>query len=152
MSRLKGADHILTKVSNLTTATGLLGRSPLFDRRVVEASFAIPPSHKVVGTEEKAVLKRAAADLLPNAILTRPKSGMMVPVQAWFRKEFRQYARDMLLSQHSRTSPYLNAKTVQEWLAYRGDIWPRHGRKLWLLLSLEIWLRAQEQSPGGPPA
>ena len=40
--RLKGADHILTKVNNLTTANGLIGRSPLFDRRIVEFSFATP--------------------------------------------------------------------------------------------------------------
>jgi hypothetical protein len=45
----KGSDHILTKVNNLTTAAGMLGLSPLFDRRVVEACFGIAPEHKIVG-------------------------------------------------------------------------------------------------------
>ena len=85
-TRFKGADHILTKVGNLTSACGLVGRSPLFDRRVVEASFAIPPEFKLSGASEKAVLKRAVADLLPDVILSRPKSGMMVPVQSWFAR------------------------------------------------------------------
>jgi asparagine synthase (glutamine-hydrolysing) len=142
--RLKGADHILTKVANLTSANGLLGRSPLFDRRLVEASFAIPPAYKLAGADEKAVLKASVTDLLPEAILTRPKSGMLVPVQGWFRRELRRYARGLLLDRRARTRPYLNPAVVSEWLAYRGNLWPRHGVKLWLLLTLEIWLRAQE--------
>jgi asparagine synthase (glutamine-hydrolysing) len=143
-TRLKGADHILTKVSNLTQAHGLLGQSPLFDCRVVGEAFAIPPQYKLAGSEEKMVLKRAVADLLPEAILTRPKSGMLVPVQAWFRKDLRGYARAMLLARNARTRPYLNQAVVREWLDYRGGLWPRHGVKLWLLLTLEVWLRGQE--------
>lgn len=142
--RLKGADHILTKVNNLTTATGLLAHSPLFDRRIVDMSFAIPPEYKLTGTTEKAVLKQAVADLLPETILTRPKSGMLVPVQYWFRKELKEFARACLLDRQARTRPYLNQATVRTWLNYEGVLFPRHGVKLWLLLSLELWLRAQE--------
>jgi asparagine synthase (glutamine-hydrolysing) len=142
--RLKGADHILTKVNNLTTANGLLGRSPLFDRRIVEASFGIPPEFKLAGADEKAVLKRAVADLLPEPVLTRPKSGMLVPVQRWFQRDLRRMAHGLLLSRRARTRPYLNRELVREWLAYRGNLWPRHGVKLWLLLTLEVWLRVQE--------
>jgi asparagine synthase (glutamine-hydrolysing) len=142
--RFKGADHILTKVNNLTAANGLLGRSPLFDRRVVEASFTIPPEYKLAGSVEKAVLKRAAADLLPESILTRPKSGMLVPVQRWFQRDLKRFARGMLLSRQARVGAYLNREMIAEWLAYRGSLWARHGVKLWLLLSLEVWLRAQE--------
>ncbi len=141
--RLKGADHILTKVNNLTSAVGLLGHSPLFDQRVVELSFAIPPVFKVEGANEKAVLKRAVADLLPPSILARPKSGMMVPVQRWFKGELRRYAADMLLGRRALTRPYLNERTVRDWLAFQGQLWPRHGVKLWLLLTLEVWLRVQ---------
>ncbi len=142
--RLKGAGHILTKVNNLTAHFGLAGHSPLFDRRVVEASFAIPPEYKLEGAVEKAILKRAVANLLPPEILQRPKSGMLVPVQAWFRRDLRRYAAGLLLGRGARTRPYLNQRLVRDWLEYRGNLWPRHGVKLWLLLSLELWLRAQE--------
>jgi asparagine synthase (glutamine-hydrolysing) len=141
---LKGADHILTKVGNLTAANGLIGRSPLFDRRIVEASFAIPPEYKQAGAVEKAILKRAVADLLPETILARPKSGMLVPVQGWFRKDLRRMARGMLLGRRARIRPYIRQEILREWLDYRGSLWPRHGVKLWLILTLEIWLRAQE--------
>jgi asparagine synthase (glutamine-hydrolysing) len=137
----KGADHILTKVNNLTTANNLIGRSPLFDRRVVEQSFAIPPTYKLLGTNEKAVLKRAASDLLPSAILDRPKSGMQVPVQGWFSKELKRFASGLLLDQKAQIRPYLNQRVIKQWLNYEGAIWPRYGAKIWLLLSLEIWLQ-----------
>jgi asparagine synthase (glutamine-hydrolysing) len=140
----KGADHILTKVNNLTTANNLSGRSPLFDRRVVDMSFSIPPAYKVQGTNEKAVLKRAAKDLLPDVILNRPKSGMQVPVQRWFRKDLRRFARGLLLNRQARIRPYIDQSVVKQWLNYEGSVWPRYGSKIWLLLSLEIWLQTHE--------
>jgi asparagine synthase (glutamine-hydrolysing) len=141
---MKGADQILTKVNNLTSACGLLGRSPLFDRRVVAASFAIPPEQKREGAVEKAILKQAVAELLPREILERPKSGMLVPVQRWFQRDLRRLARDFLIGRRARLRPYLSQPLLREWLDYRGNLWPRHGVKLWLVLALEAWLRAQE--------
>lgn len=141
---LKGADHILTKVNNLTTARGLVGRSPLFDPRIVEAGFALPPSCKLSGSQEKAVLKAAVADLLPAPILTRPKSGMLVPVQRWFVHDMKRYAQGMLLSRRSRIRPYINQNVVREWFRRGSSPYPREGVKLWLLLTLEIWLRVNE--------
>ena len=141
-TRFKGADHILTKVNNLTRAAGLRGHSPLFDDRMVELSLEIPPEYKLEGAREKAVLKTAVADLLPPRILDRPKSGMMVPVQLWFRERWRRPAASLLLSRHSRTRQFLNEEVVRDWLNYRGDLWNRYGVKLWLLVSLELWLQA----------
>jgi asparagine synthase (glutamine-hydrolysing) len=139
--KFKGADQILTKVNNLTRAAGVEGRSPLFDQRIVELSMTIPPQYKLSGVEEKAVLKQAVADLLPEAILKRPKSGMMVPVQAGFQREWKRAARDLLLSRRAEIAPYLHQSLIQQWLNYQGDPWRRYGVKLWLLVSLEIWLQ-----------
>jgi len=145
-TRFKGADQILTKVNNLTRAVGLRGHSPLFDDRMVELSLEIPPEYKLDGACEKAVLKAAVADLLPTAILERPKSGMMVPVQRWFRERWQSQAGALLLSRHARTRRFLNQTVVRDWLNYRGDVWARYGVKLWLLVSLELWLQAHTQT------
>jgi asparagine synthase (glutamine-hydrolysing) len=139
--KFKGADHILTKVNNLTQAVGLEGRSPLFDQRVVALSMTIPPEYKLSGVQEKAVLKQAVADSLPDTILYRPKSGMMVPVQLAFRQVWQRQARALLLNRKAAIAPYLNQSLIRNWLDYRGDTWHRYGIKLWLLVSLEIWLQ-----------
>lgn len=144
-TKFKGADHILTKVNNLTQYVGLQGRSPLFDQRVVALSLTIPPEYKLSGAEEKAVLKAAVRDLLPDRILTRPKSGMMVPVQLWFRKYWQRQARALLLGRRAQIRELLNQELIRDWLDYRGDTWGRYGVKLWLLVSLELWLQAQRR-------
>ncbi|HEX4947034.1 MAG TPA: asparagine synthase-related protein [Blastocatellia bacterium] len=143
-TRFKGADHILTKVSNLTRACGLEGRSPLFDQRVVERSLTIPPEYKLRGATEKAVLKAAVQDLLPDTILQRPKSGMMVPVQYWFRRLWPKQARALLLHRKARVREFLHPTVIEDWLNYRGDTWSRYGVKLWLLVSLEWWLQTHD--------
>ncbi len=162
--KFKGADQILTKVSNLTQAAFLHGRSPLFDQRVVDLSMEIPPEYKLSGVEEKAVLKQAItygtsslqdaalrrgttnADILPDTIIHRPKSGMMVPVQLGFRKYWQQEARDLLLNRNAAITPYLNQLPIRNWLNYQGDTWSRYGVKLWLLVSLEIWLQVNQKA------
>jgi asparagine synthase (glutamine-hydrolysing) len=142
--KFKGADQILTKVNNLTQAAGIEGRSPLFDRRVVEMSMAIPPEFKLSGVREKAVLKQAVADLLPATIVDRPKSGMMVPVQLGFKKYWHCQAKHVLLDRRAQIAPYLDRSLIKDWLDYNNDPWQRYGVKLWLLLSLELWLQGQK--------
>lgn len=143
--KLKGADYILTKVNNFTQASGLKGRSPLFDQRVVELSMQIPPEYKLSGAQEKAVLKLAVADILPEAIIKRPKSGMMMQMSQWFRTIWHKQAKDLLLNKRAAIAPYLNQALIREWLDYRGDQWSRYGTKLWLLVSLEIWLQVNRK-------
>ncbi|MEB3178386.1 MAG: asparagine synthase-related protein [Nostocaceae cyanobacterium] len=142
--KFKGADQILTKVNNLTQAADVHGLSPLFDQRVVDLSMQIPPEYKLSGVEEKAVLKQAVADILPETIINRPKSGMMVPVQLGFKKYWQRKARGLLLNRQAAIAPYLNQSIIRNWLDYKEDTWSRYGIKLWLLVSLEIWLQVNQ--------
>ncbi|PKL75236.1 MAG: asparagine synthase, partial [Candidatus Melainabacteria bacterium HGW-Melainabacteria-1] len=84
-THFKGAHHILFKVNALSRAFGIQPASPLFDKQVTALALATPPQLKLKGTIEKYILKQAVADLLPERILHRPKSGMQVPVELWFR-------------------------------------------------------------------
>ncbi|TWF79434.1 asparagine synthase (glutamine-hydrolysing) [Pseudonocardia hierapolitana] len=140
--RTKGAHHILPKVGRLTAAHGIEARAPLFDAAVVDLAFAVPPRLKLVDGQEKWVLKQAVADLLPDTIVHRPKSGMRVPVQQWLRGPLRDLAHDALLSRSSADRGVLRCEVVAGWLAGRGSVHARHGAKLWLVLTLELWLRA----------
>ncbi|WP_326999796.1 asparagine synthase-related protein [Dactylosporangium sp. NBC_01737] len=140
--RTKGAHHILTKVERLTAARGLQGRAPLFDRQVIDHAFTVPPRLKLAGTDEKWILKEAVRDLLPATIVDRPKSGMRVPVQQWLSGPLRELADDVLLG--SRTSGLFDPVTIRAWLRGEGTLLPRQGGKVWLVLTLELWLRAYD--------
>ena len=141
-TRTKGAHHILTKVERLTASCGVEGRAPLFDRAVVDFAFAIPPERKLRGTSEKWILKRATEDLLPATIVHRPKSGMRVPVQHWLQGPLRRMADDLLLGARAQSRGLFRPEPIRAWMAGENSLWPRHGAKLWLLLSLELWFRS----------
>jgi len=36
----------------------------------------------------------------------------------------------------------LSSPTIKAWLRGEGSVFPRQGGKLWLVLTLELWLRA----------
>ncbi|MER0241671.1 asparagine synthase-related protein [Streptomyces sp. HSW2009] len=142
--RTKGAHHILTKVERLTASQGLQGRSPLFDRRVIDHAFATPPAFKLRGTVEKWVLKEAVRDLLPATVVDRPKSGMRVPVQQWLSGPLRDLGHDLLLGRAARQRGLFQPETIRTWLRGEGTLLPRQGGKLWLVLTLELWLRSYD--------
>ncbi|MBP0021630.1 MAG: asparagine synthase [Cyanobacteria bacterium SBLK] len=139
--KFKGADHILTKVNNLTRAAGIEGRSPLFDRRIVELSLQIPPEYKLSEANEKAVLKAAVTDILPDSIIYRPKSGMRVPVRWWFSRYWQRRTKALLLNKNAAIAPYVNQQLIREFFNPQSPCYRRFGIKLWLLVSLEIWLQ-----------
>jgi asparagine synthase (glutamine-hydrolysing) len=68
-----------------------------------------------------------------------------VPVQRGFRDYWNRQARVLLLDPRAEIAPYLNQSLIRNWLDYRGDTWNRYGVKLWLVASLEIWLRVNRK-------
>ena len=137
----KGGGHILPKVEHLSAAHGVSARSPLFDWDLVRRAFEIPPDMKRCGSIEKYLLKESVRDLLPDAVVDRPKSGMMVPVEAWFDGPLRAFAEERLLD--STTLRGIIRRDFLEKLVARatGGLRPRRGVKIWLLLTLESWIR-----------
>lgn len=139
--RFKGGHHILPKVDALSSPFGVLARSPLFAKRIVELAFTIPPEASLRGSVEKALLKDAVRDLLPQEILDRPKSGMMVPVEAWFQGPLLAEARPRVL-RLAETGLFRRSYLEGLLAGTLGGLRPRRGVKIWLLITLESHLRA----------
>lgn len=143
----KGGHHILPKVDQLSRPYTVLPRSPLFDRSIVDGAMRMPADLKLRGGVEKYILKRAVEDLLPAEIVARRKSGMRVPVEHWLEGKFNRFARERLLD---GLAPYgIIRRSYLEELARPDKTLPppRRGVKIWLLLSLEAWLRTVLATP-----
>ena len=65
-------------------ANSVEGRFPFLDRDVVEFANRLPARHKLFGLDEKHLLKRAFADLVPEQIRRRPKQPYRAPDAASF--------------------------------------------------------------------
>lgn len=60
-------------------ASSVEGRFPFLDARVIALAAALPADHKLRVLDEKHVLKRAAAGLVPPEIVRRPKQPYRAP-------------------------------------------------------------------------
>lgn len=79
------AGYILSSQGDrMLMANSVEGRFPFLDRDVVNFSNQLPARHKLFGLEEKYLLKRAFADLVPEQILRRPKQPYRAPDAASF--------------------------------------------------------------------
>ncbi|MDP9072299.1 MAG: asparagine synthase-related protein, partial [Actinomycetota bacterium] len=72
-------------VDKAAMAAGVEVRVPLLDEAVVTPACRADPATFVSNGTSKAPLREAALGLVPQAVLTRPKSGFGGPARAWFR-------------------------------------------------------------------
>jgi asparagine synthase (glutamine-hydrolysing) len=125
--------HVEDRVS---MAHGLESRVPLLDHPVVELAATAPADIKFKDGHMKHLLKNALGGVLPAAIRERTdKMGFPTPLTEFVQHEAREFVRDVFSSDAARHRPIIDNGRVLEGLA--GE--PRFSRKIWGLLSLELW-------------
>ena len=132
---------ILTKVDIASMAHGLECRSPFLDYRLVELAARMPQRLKFRFGRGKRILREAFADLLPREIQRRPKMGFGVPLDHWFRKELKDYVKDVLLAPEAVARGYFRPEAVARLIDDHQQGRFHHGIRLWALLILELWHR-----------
>lgn len=139
---------ILTKVDRMSMAASLEARVPLLDHKVIEFVSRVPASLKLLGYETKHLLKKAVADIVPEAILNRPKQGFGVPMQEWINQQLRSRIRDTLDSSISKQRGYINPGYTQTLLEEHERGRRDHSMALWALFMLELWHRRYVDGAG----
>jgi asparagine synthase (glutamine-hydrolysing) len=135
-------DDLLPKVDRMAMAHGLEVRSPILDAELAAFAMRLPASFKVRGLSLKRVLKSAVGDLLPPAILRRPKRGFGVPLDRWFRTDLRTYVLGTLTSPQARLRQLVDGVAVDRLISeHMGGA--SHGHSIWTLLTLEVFLVAE---------
>jgi asparagine synthase (glutamine-hydrolysing) len=140
-------DDLLVKVDIATMAHGLEARSPLLDYELMEFAASLPAAYKLKGGVKKHILKKAMKDLLPPAILSRPKMGFGVPIEQWFRKELYEFASDLLLSRRAMDRGYFRHGVVARLLDEHATRTRSWHYQLWNLVMLEMWHRRVLEAP-----
>jgi asparagine synthase (glutamine-hydrolysing) len=76
------------------------GRFPFLDHNVMEFANSLPPEAKLRILDEKHILKRAARDLVPDAILRRAKQPYRAPdAQSFVQDDAPDYVAELLSKQ-----------------------------------------------------
>ncbi|MYL82310.1 asparagine synthase (glutamine-hydrolyzing) [Desulfovibrio aerotolerans] len=131
---------LLVKADRMAMAHGLEGRSPLLDTELALFAARLPTRLKLRGLTGKYLLRRAFANLLPPGIAWQSKRGFGLPVAGWFRGPLRDFASDLLLGgrvAREVARPEAVAALLAAHVAGRAD----HGKRIFALVMLELWLR-----------
>lgn len=134
-------DDPVKRVDNMTMAWGLEARVPFLDHDLVELAARIPARYKV-HQGGKYVLKEAARQVIPNAVIDRPKGYFPVPALKYIQGDYLNFVRDILDDHRARQRPLFQRHYVDTLLREPQDhITPLRGSKLWQIALLEYWLQ-----------
>jgi asparagine synthase (glutamine-hydrolysing) len=130
----------------MSMAHGLESRVPLLDIDLVEFVATIPANVKFKNGTLKTLLKTVSRGTIPDSVIDRTdKMGFPVPLNDWLSKSqqnlgaraVREFVYDILSSEAARNRALFRNESLLRSLDEHG----KYGRKLWGLLSLELWQR-----------
>ncbi|MCL4491210.1 MAG: asparagine synthase (glutamine-hydrolyzing) [Nitrospirae bacterium] len=136
-------NHQLLRVDKLTMAFSVEARVPFLDHKLVEFANTIPSRYKLRGLNEKYILKKAARDIVPEAITARRKQGMSSPITLWFKKGLKEIAFDFLSQENIEKRGYFKQAFIQDLLkkSESNNILSFPEFKINMLIMLELWHR-----------
>jgi asparagine synthase (glutamine-hydrolysing) len=128
------------RLDRMTMAHGVEAKVPLQDHRIVEYSLRLP-AHVHHGSSGKEWLQKVAEPWLPSAILHRPKVPFPNLPNQWLSGVGAKWAAEILLDSGAHTRKWIRPRVLERYLAEHRDGTQLHGRSLWALIVLELWLQ-----------
>jgi asparagine synthase (glutamine-hydrolysing) len=127
---------LLQVEDRMSMAHGLESRVPFLDHDLVECIATASADVKFSGGNMKHLLKKTYEGVLPDEIVNRrDKMGFPVPLKEWLGNELKDLVEDVFHGMKQRNRPFINSEEVLANFQSAG----RFSRKVWSLLSLEIW-------------
>jgi asparagine synthase (glutamine-hydrolysing) len=133
------SDDVLTLTDRLSMWHSLELRVPYLDHRFVEDMMTLPPHLKVKGTNQKHLLKKVAANFLPEEVINHRKQGFEAPMGQWLRGPLRGLMEDTLSAGTLAREGIFDSAQVErlklEHLLGRR----KHSKLLFSLLMFQLW-------------
>jgi asparagine synthase (glutamine-hydrolysing) len=119
--KLRLADHLLADHGDrMAMANSVEARHPFLDVDLVEFVARIPPRVQLQDPAGKHVLRRAAAPLVPEAIVKRDKFGWFAHGSPQLVRSGQPQLQELLSLERIRRQGYFNVRTVEELCARYG--------------------------------
>ncbi len=153
---------LFDRLDNSSMASSVEARCPFVDYRLVNLVYNIPFNLKnpwkseedfkiaesknsdeiaEIHDEPKYLLKKISESYIPKEIAYRKKQGFPLPLNKWFKENLYEEAEKLLLSNNSKIKNILNQENLKEWIDKVKNKDEKFGQKLWMLISLELWLK-----------
>jgi len=134
---------ILLKDSDqMSMACSLEVRVPFLDSNLIQYVLGIPDKFKFPSTSKKLFVD-AIKPLLPPEIVNRPKMGFSFPWDKWIREDLYSLSYESLVNLEKREL-FVKGSIIKLWTDFLLKSPNVRWSKIWLLVSLEIWLQKIE--------
>lgn len=140
-ARTQLCDDLLLYTDKVSMAHGVEVRVPFLDADYAAFVESLPARFKMRRFRGKYLFRKIAADLLPPAVLKRPKLGFETPVDAWLKGKHGTEIRVPLLSPDSAIGPLFHRAELKRLLDTHAKGTADFSKEIFLLLSLELWMR-----------
>lgn len=133
---------MLDRKDRMSMAVGLEVRVPFCDHRLVDYVFNIPWEMKTFDGREKSILRAAASDLLPDAILDRVKNPYPATQDPAYERALRAALADVVADESAPAGPFLDMTRIRAVLERPvGVSSPRQDRiGIELAVGLNAWM------------
>ena len=149
----------------LAMAHGLEERFPFMDNDLVNFAMKVPVKHKLGNLEKeiekidenlekekksisyrefddgKNVLRKAMSDFIPKEIIDRKKQGFSAPDESWYRGENAEYVKELLLSDSTVSTKYINKKYINQIVKEHIEEGINHRLLIWSFMNFEWWCK-----------
>lgn len=155
---LLGGYLLSTQGDRMSFANGVESRMPFLDPNVVHLAWALPTALKLNGHDEKYILKRAFADVLPPHIIKKPKQPYRAPdAQAFLTENAPDYLELLLSENELQKVGVINSKFAHRLYAKLKNSTPdrisqRENQTFIFLLSLVLLHNQFIENPRAVPA
>jgi asparagine synthase (glutamine-hydrolysing) len=139
-------DNLLERGDRMTMGASIEARMPFMDHMLAETVAGLPDAMRISGRHQKWCLRKLAEDILPREIAWRQKLGFSTPMRSWLQTRLAGPLEDLLLSNQSISSTFLERKQVETALTEHREGHVDHEKLLWMLMNLEMFLRQTKLS------
>jgi asparagine synthase (glutamine-hydrolysing) len=136
------ADHNLNYTDKMSMAAGIEVRVPLLDRDLVKLAFSLPLRSKQRGKQGKWALMEAMRGILPDEILSRPKTGFGAPLRTWLHGPLRHLLHDTLGPSALRRRGIFDPEGVSRLIKADAEGHVDGAYTLFSIMCIELWCRA----------
>lgn len=132
-------DNILFKQDKTLMSHGIEGREPFCDHRLVEFASRLPLKARLSRGRNKALLREAAAEILPGLPPAGGKKAFVVPLDGRYGAVLREMAGDLLTAARFRNLRLFDERAVDDLLAAFPNPSFLVGRQLMALVMFALW-------------
>jgi len=140
-------ERLLRDTDAASMAVALEVRVPLLDHVLAETAAGIDPARRFSPPGRKQLLRDVALRGLPPAMFDRPKSGFVLPIDAWARRRLQPQMQGLFADADLARRAGLHAPAVQTlWRSFSEGRPGLYWSRVWALYVLLSWCRTHDVS------